>query len=175
MVTKMVVVAAMLMSASDVESSDKCNRSFLVLNDRTVDFLEGAPVLGRWPIVRSWDALEQRSIESIDQIEFMHGDAFWKMIHENAAKHSAKAKVRVDRGGHLFYEEKPVSIGMAVGSIHSPLHWQDWVVSVGTAAGAPGTIKGPYVYLFWFNIHHLKGSYLKVSNGTTPTLRIYSK
>ena len=175
MVTKVVVAAAIFMSASAVKSSDTSERSFLVLSDQTVDFVGGVPVLGKRPIVRSWDAVQQRSIESIDGVEFMHGERFWKMIHENAAKNSVKCKVRVDRGGRVFYEGKPVSIGMEVGNLDSPLRWRDWIVGVGTAAGAPGTIKGPFSYFFWFDLKHLKGSYTQVGSGTTPSLRIYSK
>lgn len=170
------VGAAMMMSATVVDAGVEANRSFLMLNDQSVEFVDGAPVLGYWPTGHRWDAKEQRSIEIVDGIEFPMGRQFWKMVEENDAKNSAASDVRVDEQGHLFYRAKPVELGLAVRHLVYVLRWRDWIVAVGSAADKTrSTIKGPIWYLFWFGKTTLKGSYRQVSDGSALPLRIYTK
>jgi hypothetical protein len=147
-----------------------------MLNDQSVEFVDGAPVLGYWPTGHRWDAQVQRSIEIVDGIEFPIDRQFWKMVEENDAKNSAASDVRVDKDGRLFYRGKPVELGLAVARLNYVLRWRDWIVAVGTSADRKrSTIKGPIKYLFWFGPSSLKGSYRQVSDVTAPPLRIYSK
>lgn len=158
------------------ESGARSKRSFLMLNDQSIDFVDGVPVLGRWPVVHRWDAKEQRSIETVDGIDFVMGKKFWKMVEENTATNSAKSDVRIEKDGRLLYKGNPVDLGLGVRHLDSALRWRDWIVAVGTSTDAArSTIKGPIWYLFWFNAKNLKGSFLQAPGVGMPPLRIYSE
>jgi hypothetical protein len=158
------------------QSGARSKRSFLMLNDQSIDFVDGVPVLGRWPVVYRWDAKEQRSIETVDGIDFVIGKKFWKMVAENTATKSAKSEVRLEKDGRLLYKDNSVDLGLGVRYVDSALRWRDWIVAVGTSTDATrSTIKGAIWYLFWFNAKNLKGSFLQASAVGVPPLRIYSE
>ncbi len=146
--------------AADAGTEGK--RSFLILNDQTIDFVDGAPVLER--IGHRWDAKEQRSIEIVHGVEFVIDRPFWQMVKENGARRSATSDVRLEKDGRLSYRDTPVELDLRVGHLDSVLRWHDWIVAVGTAADkSRSTIKGPIGYLLWFSEKDLKGSYRQIS------------
>lgn len=158
------------------QSGARSKRSFLMLNDQSIDFVAGAPVLGRWPVVYRWDAKEQRSIETVDGIDFVIGRKFWTMVAENNAANSAKSDVKIAKDGRLLYKDNPVDLGLGVRYLDSALRWREWIVAVGTSTDAArSTIKGPIWYPFWFNAKNLKGSFLQAPGVGLPPLRIYSE
>jgi hypothetical protein len=171
-----VSTVAMMMSGTAADGGVDANRSFLMLNDQSVEFVDGAPVLGYWRTGHRWNAKEQRLIEIVDGVEFPMDRQFWKMVKENDAKYSAAADVRIEKDGRLLYRGKPVEAGLTVGRLVYVLRWRDWIVAVGSAADPKrSTIKGPIWYLLWFGDKSLKGSYRQVSDGSVIPLRIYSK
>lgn len=158
------------------QSGARSKRSFLMLSDQSVDFVDGAAVLGRCPVVHRWDAKEQRSIETVDGTDFVMGENIWKMVKENTATNSVRAEVRIENDGRLLYKDKPVELGLGVRYVDSALRWRDWIVAVGTSTDAArSTIKGPIWYLLWFNEKSLKGSFLNPLAIGMPPLRIYSE
>jgi len=175
--TKMSAVAlACSILMVTAQSAARPKRSFLMLNDKSIGFVDGVPVLGRWPVVHRWDATEQRSIETVDGIDFVTGKNFWRMVEENATKNSVQSAVRVGRDGRLLYKDKPVDLGLGVRHVDSALRWRDWIVAVGTSTDpARSTIKGPIWYLLWFNEKNLKGSFLNPFAIDEPPLRIYTE
>jgi hypothetical protein len=151
-------------------------RSFLMLNDKAIEFVDGAPVLGYWRTVHRWDAKNLKDIEVVDGIEFPMGRPFWRMVEENDAKYSAASDVRIGTEGRLFYRGKPVELGFAVGRLSYVMRWRDWIVAEGTSADETrATLKGPIAYLFWFGTTSLKGSYRELDFVEKGPLRIYSK
>ena len=176
MVAIIAIGAALMMSGTPVDSGVESKRSFLMLNDQSIEFINGAPVLGYWQSGHRWDAATRRSSDLVDGVEFVMNKEFWKMVKENAASHSASSEVRIEADGHVFYHGKPVDVGLGVGHLEYVLHWHDWIVAVGSAADRTrSTIKGPIWYLFWFEEKSLKGSYRQVTTTSPPPLRIYSK
>jgi hypothetical protein len=171
-----ILIGTTLMSGGTVDSGVAEGRSFLMLNDQSIEFVDGTPVLGHWATAHRWDATKRQSIEIVDGAEFVIDKQFWKMVRENGARHAASSEVRLERDGRLFYRGKPVDLGLRVGHLESVLRWRNWIVAVGTAADPTrSTIKGPIWYLFWFDERSLKGSYREVSTVVAPPLRIYSK
>ena len=176
MVAIIAIGAALMMSGTPVDSGVESKRSFLMLNDQSIEFINGAPVLGYWQSGHRWDAATRRSSDLVDGVEFVMNKPFWKMVDENTARYSASAEVRLEADGRVFYHDKPVDVGMGVGRFVYVLHWHEWIVAVGTAADKTrSTIKGPVSYLFWFEEKSLKGSYRQVTTVSPPPLRIYSK
>jgi len=176
MIATILVGAAMMMSGRAEGSGAETKRSFLMLNDQSVEFVDGAPVLGHWRVQHRWDEKEKRESEVVDGVEFVMGKDFWTMVKDNGAKNSAMSDVRVEKDGRLFYRGKLVELGLGVGHLDSVLRWNDWIVAVGTAADkSRSTIKGPIWYLYWFSEKILKGSYRQVDTLGAPPLRIYSK
>jgi hypothetical protein len=166
----------MMISCDAADAAAQGSRSFLMLNDQSVEFVEGAPVLGYWPTTRRWDAKEKRSIEIVDGVEFVSDKQFWKTVKENDARNSVKSEIRIEENGRLYYRGKPVELGLGVGRIEYALRWRDWIVAVGTAADpSRSTIKGPIWYLFWFGEKSLRGSHRQISTVVALPLRIYSK
>jgi hypothetical protein len=169
-----IILGAAVMMSGAADAGMEANRAFLMLNDHSIEFIDGVPALRRCE--HRWDAKEQRSIQVVDGVEFLLDKQFWKMIDENDAAKSARKDVRVGKDGRLFYHDKPVELGLGVGRLDSVLRWQGWIVAVGTAADKTrSTIKGPIWYLFWFGENSLKGSYREVDTTSAPPLRIYSK
>ena len=161
MLLTILIGAAMLTSGTAADAGTEGKRSFLILNDQTIDFVDGAPVLER--IGHRWDAKEQRSIEIVHGVEFVVDRQFWKMVKENGARGSATSDVRLEKDGRLSYRDTPVELDLRVGHLDSVLRWHDWIVAVGTAADkSRSTIKGPIGYLFWFSEKDLKGSYRQI-------------
>lgn len=176
MVGIIAIGAALMMSGTPVDGGVASNRMFLMLNDQSIEFVNGAPVIGYWHTEHRWNAVERRSNTLVDGVEFVTNKLFWKMIDENAARYSASSDVRIEADGRLFYHDKPVDVGLGVGRFVYVLHWHEWIVAVGTAADKErATIKGPISYLFWFGEKSLKGSYRQVTTVSPPPLRIYSK
>lgn len=176
MIAAVVIGATMMVSGTAIDAGSGAGRSFLMLNDQAIEFVGGAPVLGYWRVEYPRNAQNQ-SIQMVDGVEFLFGKQFWKMIAENDATYSAKREVRVDSGGRLFFHDKPVELGMAVGYLDTVLRWRGWIVAVGTAADKrQATIKGPIRYLLWFDERTLKGGHRQIETvGTPPPLRIYTK
>jgi hypothetical protein len=166
----------MMVSEGVTDAAGERKQSFLMLNDQSIEFVDGAPVLGYWVTTRRWDAKAQKAIQMVDGIAFAMDKKFWEMIDATNRKHSVKSEVRVQKDGRLYYRGKPVELGLEVGRLDSVLRWHDWIVAVGTAADTTrSTIKGPIWYLFWFGEKDLKGSYRQVSTVGAPPLRIFSK
>ena len=179
MLARILVGVTITMSGAAADSRADAKRSFLMLNDQSIEFVNGAPVLGHWRVSHRWDEKENRPIEVVDGVEFVTDKQFWKMISENIARHSARSEVRLEKDGRLFYRDKPVELGLRVRSLDSVLRWHNWIVAVGFSDDPPPrptmTIKGPVSFLFWFDEKTLKGSYRQLLSGVTPPLRIYSK
>jgi hypothetical protein len=176
MVAIIAIGAALMMSGTPVDAGVESKRMFLMLNDQSIEFVNGAPVIGYWHTEHRWNAAERRDIDVVDGVEFVINKQFWKIVNENAARYSASSEVRIEADGRLFYRDKPVDVGLGVGRFVYVLHWHEWIVAVGTAADKTrSTIKGPISYLFWFEEKSLKGSYRQVKTVNLPPLRIYSK
>jgi hypothetical protein len=176
MIIQVIVGMAIMTSASTEKFGSESGRSFLMLNDQAIEFVDGAPVVGYWPVLHRWNEKEKRESEIIDGVEFVIGREFWNMVKDNAAKNSARSEVRVEKDGSLYYHGQPVALELGVGHLESVLRWHDWIVAVGTAADTTrATIKGPIVYLVWFSGKNLRGSYRQITSGVAPPLRIYGK
>jgi len=164
---------AIMMSGSATDAGAKAKRAFLMLDEQSVEFVDGAPVVGTWHIERRRG--EKHPTEVIDGVEFVVDKEFWKMIKANEGRNSAKSDVRVEKDGRFFFRDKVVDVGMRVGALGPVLRWHDWIVALGTSADpAQGTIKGSFWYLLWFSEKSLKGSHRQVVTVGMPLLRIYS-
>jgi hypothetical protein len=174
MLGTLLVGAAIAMSGSTTDAGAQATRAFLMLDGRSVEFVDGAPVVGTWQIERRRG--DKHPVEVIDGVQFVVDKEFWKMIKENELRRSAKADVRIEEDGRLVFRDKAVDIGMRIGALGPVLRWHDWIVALGTSADpAQETIKGSFWYLLWFGEKSLRGSHRRVVTVGMPVLRIYTK
>src|SRR5580692_1734527 len=106
MLVTIFIGATIMMSGTTTEARAESKRMFLMLNDQSIEFSGGVPVLGYWRVGHRWEAKEQLSIDIVDGVEFVIDKQFWKMVKENGAINSAKAQVRVEGDGRLFYRDR---------------------------------------------------------------------
>jgi hypothetical protein len=174
-----IFVAGGLLIMSTVKSVEPQARSFLVLNNETVDVVGGKFGPAKWPLVERWDP--KVPVHAIDGLEFPVDRAFWQMVEKNDAKFDARPEVKVGGDGQVTFRGKSVDVGIRIRGVHKALHWNGSVVGIATIIGdarrpdvEETTILGPVWYVVWFSETTLKGSFRRVATGM-PTLRIYSR
>jgi len=169
-----------LLMMSTVKSPEPQGRSFLVLNNNTLDVVDGNLVPAKWPLV-----VVRRdpthTVYTIDGVEFPIDRAFWDMVQKNAARFDAQPEVKVSKDGRVTFRGKDVDVGIGLRGLTNALHWNGWVVGIANIkadARRPDveerTILGAVWYVVWFSETTLKGSFRRVATGL-PTLRIFSR
>src|SRR5688572_24064316 len=103
MIAAILIGVTMMMAEVPSDCGKAAERSFLMLNDRSVEIVDGAAVIGHWPVLREWDPLKGTSVHVVDGQRFVIDKEFWRMVEENGAKHSAKADVAIDAKGKPSY------------------------------------------------------------------------
>ena len=174
-----IVVAGGLLIMSTARVAEPQVRSFLTLNDETVDVVDGKLGPAKWPLVEGRNP--KIPVQTIDGLEFRVDRAFWQMVEKNDAKFDARPEVKVGKDGQVTFRGKNVDLGIRLRGVQKALHWNGSVVGVASIVGDARrpdveefTILGTVWYVVWFSETTLKGSFRRVGTGL-PTLRIYSR